>query len=179
MLDLAGLEPGPDGIRLHLQMKTSTDQTTRVLAAVLQEQLRQIGIALEIRSFEWATFYGDVLRGRFDFYSLRWVGANTDPDIFEYCFHSSKQPPAGANRGRYANPAADRLIEQGRSASDLAERSRHYSELQKILNHDLPYIHLWYMENVSLYNRRLTNLELSPTGTYDFLTAIRIDPTFQ
>ena len=179
LLDLAGLEPGPDGIRLHLQMKTSTDQTTRVLAAVLQEQLRQIGIALEIRSFEWATFYGDVLRGRFDFYSLRWVGANTDPDIFEYCFHSSKQPPAGANRGRYANPEADRLIEQGRSASDLAERSRHYSELQKILNHDLPYIHLWYMENVSLYNRRLTNLELSPTGTYDFLTAIRIDPTFQ
>ena len=179
LLDAAGLVPGQDGIRLRLQMKTSTDQTTRELAAVFQEQLRQIGIALEIRSFEWATFYGDVIRGRFDFYSLRWTGANNDPDIFEYCFHSRKQPPAGANRGRYVNPEADRLIEQGRTASNLAERRQHYSDLQKVLNHDLPYIHLWYMENVSLYNRRLTNLELFPTGNYDFLTTVRIDPAFQ
>ena len=174
MLDAAGLAPGPDGVRLRLQMKTSTDQTTRELAAVFQEQLRQIGIALEIRSFEWATFYGDVVRGRFDFYSLRWTGANNDPDIFEYCFHSAKQPPAGANRGRYSNPEADRLIEQGRASSSMEERRHHYSALQKVLNHDLPYIHLWYMDNVSLYNRRLSNLELFPTGNYQFLTTLRI-----
>ncbi len=174
LLDAAGLVPGPDGVRLRLQMKTSADQTTRELAAVFQEQLRQIGIALEIRSFEWATFYGDVTQGRFDFYSLRWTGANNDPDIFEYCFHSAKQPPAGANRGRYSNPEADRLIEQGRAGSSLEERRQHYSELQKVLNHDLPYIHLWYMDNVSLYNRRLSNLELFPTGNYQFLTTLRI-----
>ncbi|MGH9784805.1 MAG: ABC transporter substrate-binding protein, partial [Terriglobia bacterium] len=66
LLDQAGLRPGPDGIRLRLEMKTSTDQIARELAAVLQQQLREVGILLEIRSFEFATFYADVIGGNFD-----------------------------------------------------------------------------------------------------------------
>ena len=155
-------------------MKTSTDQTTRELAAVLQEQLRQIGIALELRSFEFATFYADVARGNFDLYSLRWVAGNDDPDIFEYCFHSAKVPPAGANRGRYANPEVDRLIEAARASNDMNFRRQKYAQIQTILNQDLPYVHLWYLDNVAVYHRRLTGLQLFPTGNYDFLTQIQL-----
>lgn len=174
LLDHAGFQPGPDGVRLRLEMKTSTDQIARELASVLQEQLRKVGIVLEIRSFEFATFYADITRGNFDLYSLRWVAGNDDPDIFEYCFHSRSVPPAGANRGRYANPEIDRLIEQGRASNDLAERRRNYAQVQEILNRDLPYIHLWYVNNVAVYHRRLTNLRLPPTGNYDFLTEAEI-----
>jgi peptide/nickel transport system substrate-binding protein len=46
-------------------MKTSTDETARLLAVVLQQELRQVGIALDIRSFEFATFFADVGRGAF------------------------------------------------------------------------------------------------------------------
>ena len=174
LLDDAGFRPGPDGVRLRLEMKTSTDQTGRELSAVLQAQLREIGIALDVRSFEFATFYADVLRGSFDLYSLRWIAGNDDPDIFEYCFHSQKIPPAGANRGHYVNPEADRLIDEARVSPDLSERKRRYGELQQILNRDLPYIHLWYLDNVCVYNRRLRNLHLFPTGNYDFLTEVEI-----
>ena len=110
-------------------MKTSTDQTGRELSAVLQDQLRRIGVALEIRSYEFATFYADVTKGDFDLFSLRWIGGNEDPDIFEYLFHSSKFPPGGANRGRYTDPVADRLIELGRVSSDLETRSATYANL--------------------------------------------------
>ena len=95
-------------MRFHLTMKTSTEETTRLMAAVLQQQLRQVGIALDIRSFEFATFYSDVTHGLFQVYSLRWIGGNEDPDIFEYVFHSSKFPPKGANRGYYVNRGVDR-----------------------------------------------------------------------
>jgi len=174
LLDEAGFHPGPDGVRLRLDMKTSTDQTTRELAAVLQAQLRQIGIALELRSFEFATFYADVARGNFDLYSLRWVAGNDDPDIFEYCFHSAKVPPDGANRGRYSNPEVDRLIEEARASTDLDFRRQKYGQVQRILNDELPYVHLWYLDNVAVYNRRLTNLKLFPTGNYDFLTEVEL-----
>src|SRR5262249_11393621 len=84
LLDASGHPRGPGGIRFHLTMKTSTEETTRLLAAVLQQQLRKVGIELDIRSFEFATFYSDVLKGSFQLYSLRWVGySNQDPDIFE------------------------------------------------------------------------------------------------
>ncbi|MBI4463202.1 MAG: ABC transporter substrate-binding protein [Acidobacteria bacterium] len=175
LLDEAGFRPGPDGVRLRLEMRTSTDQTGRELAAVLQDQLRQIGIALDTRSFEFATFYADVTRGNFDLYSLRWIAANEDPDIFEYCFHSQKVPPAGANRGYYANAEVDRLIEKARTSSDLNERREKYARIQQILNRDLPYIHLWYLDNVAVYNRRLSYLRLLPTGNYDFLREVQID----
>ena len=87
---------GPDGVRFHLLMKTSTDESTRLLCAVLQQQLRQVGIALDIRSYEFATFYADVVRGAFQLYSLRWVGgSNQDPDIFENVFDSASFAPRG------------------------------------------------------------------------------------
>src|SRR5262249_30092252 len=69
LLDAAGYTRGSDGVRFHLTMKTSTDEPPRLLAAVLQQQLRQAGIALDIRSFEFATFYSDVLKGEFQLYS--------------------------------------------------------------------------------------------------------------
>lgn len=179
LLDQAGFPPGPDGVRLRLEMKTSNDQTARDLAAVLQEQLRQVGIVLTIRSFEFATFYADISSGNFDLYSLRWVAGNDDPDIFEYCFDSQKFPPAGANRGHYANPEVDQLIEEARTGSDLKLRQEKYAKIQKILNRDLPYIHLWYLDNVAVYNERLTNLLIPPNGNYNFLVTIQVTGSTQ
>ncbi len=91
-------------------MKTSTDETSRLLAMILQQQLRDIGIALEVRSFEFATFYADISKGAFQMYTLRWLGGNEDPDIFGYAYDSHRFPPRGANRGRYVNAALDELI---------------------------------------------------------------------
>ena len=58
-------------------MKTSNDEGTRLLAAVLQQQLAKVGIALDLRSYEFATFYSDVTRGAFQMYSLRGSAATS------------------------------------------------------------------------------------------------------
>jgi peptide/nickel transport system substrate-binding protein len=176
LLDAAGLMPDADGVRLRLEMKTSTDQTGRELAAVLQDQLGRVGIVIDIRSYEFATFYADIIKGNFDMFSLRWAAGNDDPDIFEYCFASSKFPPAGANRGHYSNPEVDRLIDFGRATTDTETRRAAYDQVQRILNQDLPYIHLWYTDNVAVHSRRISNLQLFPSGNYDFLTELEISP---
>jgi len=175
LLDSAGYPRGKDGIRFHLLMKTSTEETTRLLAAVLQQQLRQVGITLDIRSFEFATFYSDVLRGSFQLYSLRWIGGNEDPDIFYYAFHSSSFPPKHANRGYYVNLEIDRLIDEGRATVDQKRRKEIYAQVQQILARDLPYINLWYFDNVVIHSRRVKNLRLNPPGNYDFLRAVELE----
>ncbi|MGH9523294.1 MAG: ABC transporter substrate-binding protein, partial [Terriglobales bacterium] len=146
LLDAAGY-PARNGIRFHLTMKTSTEETTRLLAAVLQQQLANVGIALDIRTFEFATFFSDVTRGAYQMYSLRWVGGNNDPDIFEYAFESDRMPPKGANRSYYSNPEVDRLITAGRSETDQAKRRTVYAKVQEDLARDLPYVNLWYLDN--------------------------------
>ena len=65
LLDAAGYPRGAGGVRFHLGMKTSTDETVRLLSVVLQQQLAQIGIALDLRSYEFATFYADLVKGTF------------------------------------------------------------------------------------------------------------------
>jgi peptide/nickel transport system substrate-binding protein len=76
LLDASAHKRDSKGVRFHLTMKTSNDGGTRLLAAVLQQQLAKVGIALDLRSYEFATFYSDVTRGAFQMYSLRWIGGN-------------------------------------------------------------------------------------------------------
>jgi ABC-type transport system substrate-binding protein len=173
ILDAAGYRP-MNGIRFRLTMKTSTEETTRLLVAVLQQQLREVGIALDIRTFEFATFFSDVTRGAFQLYSLRWIGGNEDPDIFEYAFHSAKFPPHGANRGFYSNPRIDVLIDQARRETHTDVRKHLYAEVQEVLAHDVPYVNLWYFDNVLVHTRRVRNIALNPSGNYDFLKTAEI-----
>jgi len=168
LLDAAGY-PTVNGVRFHITMKTSTDENTRLMVAVMQQQLRAAGIALDIRSFEFATFFADVQHGAFQMYGLRWIGGNEDPDIFEYAFDSAKFPPNGANRGYYWNPKVDALIDKARREIDPQVRKPLYAEVQRILAEDLPYINLWYLDNVLVHTRRVQNITLNPAGNYDFL----------
>ena len=175
LLDAAGYPP-VNGVRFHITMKTSTDENTRLMVAVIQQQLREVGIALDIRSFEFGTFFADVTRGAFQLYGLRWIGGNEDPDIFEYAFHSAKFPPNGANRGFYSNPGIDALIDRARREVDPKLRKPIYAEVQRILADELPSINLWYLDNVLVHNKRVRNLQLNPAGNYDFLRRAELAP---
>jgi peptide/nickel transport system substrate-binding protein len=175
ILDAAGYRP-MSGVRFHLVMKTSTDENTRLMVAVLQQQLRDVGIQLDIRTYEFATFFADVSKGAFQLYSLRWVGGNEDPDIFEYAFHSSKFTPNGANRSFYSNPRVDALIDKARAELDQRKRAESYAEIQRILAEDLPSLNLWYLDNVLVHTRRVKNLSLNPPGNYDFLKTAELSP---
>ncbi|HEY6348356.1 MAG TPA: ABC transporter substrate-binding protein [Candidatus Angelobacter sp.] len=176
LLDSAGYHRGKDGIRFHLTMKTSTDEAPRLIAAALQQQLRETGIALDIRSFEFSTFISDLEKGAFQLYSLRLIGGNQDPDVFEGFFHSHSFPPSRFNRERYSNPQVDRLIDEGRSTLDQQTRKKVYGEIQRILADELPFIDLWYLDNVIVCSRRIANVEMNPSGNYDFLTHVGVSP---
>jgi peptide/nickel transport system substrate-binding protein len=169
LLDAAGYPRGPDGIRFHLQLKTSTEEATRLYATALQDQWSKIGVTLELRSLEFGTFYADITRGSFQLYTLRWVGANLDPDIFEYVFGTDKIPPAGANRGRYSNPQLDKLLAAARVSTDQAKRKKILAQVQEIVAQDEPYINLWYYDNICVHRKRIGNIVLTPGGDFDFL----------
>jgi peptide/nickel transport system substrate-binding protein len=173
LLDAAGY-PAHHGVRFHLAMKTSTEETSRLLAAVLQQQWRAVGVELDIKTYEFATFFADVQKGAFQLYSLRWIGGNNDPDMFQYAFHSSFTPPTGANRSYYSNPEVDRLIDLGRQEIDRQKRKEIYARIQQLLAQDLPYIDLWYLDNVLVHSQRASHFQISPPGNYDFLTTVEL-----
>jgi peptide/nickel transport system substrate-binding protein len=176
ILDAAGYPRAANGIRFHLTLKTSTEEQARLISAALQEQWRKAGIELELRPLEFATLLSDSVRGNFQLTFFRWVGANNDPDIFEFVSSTKRFPPDGANRGHYRNPRIDALTDQIRVEMDQEKRKALCSEVQKILADDLPYIPMWFTDVVSVHRRELGDLQLSPTGDYDFLTTLKPSP---
>jgi peptide/nickel transport system substrate-binding protein len=169
LLDEAGYPRKADGVRLRLTMKTSSVEDVRLLSAVLQQQLARAGVALDLRSFEFATFYSDVMRGAFQLYSLRWIGGNEQPEIFSYAFSTARFSPKGANRGHYSNPQLDALLDDAAQSPDQQRRRSDYVEAQQILARDLPAINLWYRDTVVVHNRRLTHIVPTPSGSFAFL----------
>jgi peptide/nickel transport system substrate-binding protein len=166
LLDEAGY-PDPDGAgprpRLTLSYKTSTDETSLLQAQVLQAMAAKAGIALDIRSLEFATFFSDIERGSFQLFSLTRVGID-DPDIFALVFHSRNVPPAGANRGHYRNRELDRLLDLGAGLADPTARRPVYLKVQEIVARDLPYISLFTRVNVAVMPRQLEGYRSYPSG---------------
>jgi peptide/nickel transport system substrate-binding protein len=168
LLDEAGF-PDPDGdgpgVRFELVYKTTTVKARIDIARMIAQQLGEVGIGINMKTYEWGTFFRDVRTGNFQMYTLSWVGI-TEPDIFYDVCHSTQMPPKGLNRDRYSNPEIDRLVELGRVTMDQDVRKKIYAKVQKILLEDLPFIPLWYEKNWVMYQRNLSGVSLRPDAAY-------------
>jgi peptide/nickel transport system substrate-binding protein len=153
-----------------LTLKTSTVERYRVQAAALQQQLGEAGIELELRSYEFATLFADVIRGNVQLYTLVFTGGSVaDPDILRRVFHSDQIPPSGFNRAHYRNHDVDRLIDEASASIAENERRRFYVEAQRLIAADAPMISLWARTNVAVGQSSLEGIRLSPIGDLDFL----------
>ena len=174
LLDAAGMKPDKDGVRLRFTMKTSTDETTRLEAEAMQQQLHDVGIEMALRPSEFGTFYSDVTKGAFQMYMLRWIGSNEDPDIFRYTAATDAVPPKGANRGRYSNPRVDALLADAQAQTDQAAARKDYVAIQQLLATDLPTLPLWYPKNVVVHTARVTNVHPDAGGGFDWMRTAKL-----
>ena len=159
---------------LVLHFKTSTDPVRLRIATVIQQQLADVGIVMKLSSYDWGTFFGDIKAGRFQMYSLMWVGINT-PDIFRYAFHSESLPPEGANRGRLTDVVLDRLIEAAEQGATLEQQAQRYRQVQARLLAQLPCVPLWYEDHVAAIRRGINGYRLATDGNYDGLVFVTKD----
>lgn len=138
-------------------------------AEIIQRRLKEVGIAIEIRVVEWATFLKEfIFPGNFDATILGWSGG-PEPDQYNI-WHSSKTAPRELNFIKYKNPEVDRLLEQGRRTFDQAERKKIYDRFQEILAEEQPYTFLYVAEALPAVAKRFRGIEPSPAGiTYNFI----------
>jgi len=169
LLDAAGYKPGPDGIRLHLTYKTSSVPFRVALARSLAAQLGDAGIAVDVRPFEFATFFADIKKGNYQLATMQ-SSEITEPDFYYFYFHSSRIPdakdPDGGNRWRYRNAEVDRLTLAGRNELDRDKRKAIYAQVQRIVAEDLPIIPLWHEDNVALSNVDVQGYTIVPNARF-------------
>ncbi len=174
LLDAAGY-PDPDGdgpeSRFGLVYKCTDKLSSRQKAQVVQQQLKNVGIDVEIKSFEWGTFFDDIKKGRFDLFSLSIVGVY-EPAVYEHFFHS-RSIGTSKNRIGYRNSEVDELIDKAKTAIDIEERKKYYYRIQEILQDELPVISMWHETNFAAIDRRLEGFEIYPAAEWKSLHKMR------
>jgi len=168
ILDKAGykLKDQKDGkYRFKLTYKTSTNPEALEIAGVIADNLKKVGIEVELRSLEFGVFFDDVKKGNFHIYTLSWTGI-TDPDHYYYTFNSNSIPPNGGNRNRYRNKRMDELTEQSRVKIDEGSLKGIFSEIQKLAAKELPYVSLWHRDNIVALNKNVKGFKLKANGDY-------------
>lgn len=174
LLDEAGFPADRTGMRdLTLVYKTTPEGVRQ--AEAFQAMFKRAGISLKVRTNEFATFYGDIQRGNFDIMSLRWIGIR-DPDFYYRVFDSHMTPPAGQNRGYYSDPTMDRLVEAANVTLNESERRKLYSDVQKLAAVDLPYVSLWWPDNIVVMNKAVAGFVPYPNGSLISLSDVSFAP---
>jgi peptide/nickel transport system substrate-binding protein len=177
LLDRAGFVdpdgPGP-AARFRIVYKTSNQPGRRRLAEALQAELAAVGIALDVRTYEWGTLFADIRSGNFELASLTWVGV-ADPDLYRLAYNSKMTPPGGLNRGRYASRTMDRLTDAGHRTLELDRRKAIYGRVQRWAGHDLPALPLWWEDRVVVATKRLHGFVPRPSGDLGGLATARVE----
>ncbi len=174
LLDEAGLiDPDGDGPepRVRLSILTSTAQLPRNIAVIMQDQLRSVGIQLDIVSLELATMFSRLSKADYELYYLIGLGFNQSTDVFQFVYKTG----GVQNRMRYSNPQVDAWIDEAARLTERAAQKEVYWKIQKTISEDLPQIYLWYPANVLVARKRVGNIQLDPSGSWYFIAKLTLE----
>ena len=147
-----------DGIAFSFEIFTNQYKVREKTAVLIQRRLKDVGIDVQIRAIEWASFISRFIKtGDFDVVVLGW-GLGLDPDQFNI-WHSSQQAPGQFNFIGYNNPTIDKLLEQGRLELNPDKRMKIYHQFAKVLLEDSPIVYLSAGYGLTAIHKRVKGID--------------------
>lgn len=138
------------------------------LAAAIQADLLKVGVQSEIKTYPWKEYKDALFKAEDgDCFVYGWIGDNGDPDNF-LSLLDSNEIAGSLNAAKYANPRVDQLLKEGRREMDPAKRAKIYSDLQKIILEDAPWVYLTHATMLAAYRPEVQGFAVHPTGVIFF-----------
>ncbi|MEW5746556.1 MAG: peptide-binding protein [Nitrospirota bacterium] len=149
---------------------TNQGNESRLKAAqILREQLRRVGIDMNIKVLEWQALLNEFIhKKQFEAVILGW-SMGRDPDNYDV-WHSSKTKEGEQNHVSYKNEEVDRLLIEGRQTFDKERRRELYNKMHAILSEEQPYLFLYVPDALPVLHKRFKGVEKAPIGIWhDFI----------
>jgi len=153
-----------DGKPFEFMILTNQGNEARAKCAeIIQRRLAAVGIAVKIRTVEWAAFINNFIdQKNFEAVILGWT-LGQDPDLYDI-WHSSKVGPKELNFISYQNKEVDSLLEKGRYTFDQKVRKACYDRIQVILAEEQPYTFLYVPYALPIISARFEGVDPAPAG---------------
>ena len=133
---------------------------TETVAQVIQSMAAEAGFDMKIRVTELATSLKQAEAGEYQAFILDWSG-RIDPDGNSYIFHKTKAPQ---NYSAYSNPDVDKLLDDARLVTDMAQRKSIYEKMTKSILEDEPLIYLYHRKLLIAHTTKLEGYKQMPDG---------------
>jgi peptide/nickel transport system substrate-binding protein len=142
-----------DGKPFQFTMDVGQRGVLEPVNALIQQDLKKVGVIADLNTMEWNSYIQkDVVRREYSA-TVNWWTYPSDPDVFPY-YHSSAAGK-GFNIPGYQDPKLDDLLVQGQTANDLESRKAVYKQLQAYTSDTLPYLFLWYPQEIDVISDQL------------------------
>jgi dipeptide transport system substrate-binding protein len=140
----------------------------RRAAELIQEDFSKIGVTVEIVSYEWAEYLERSKdKARDGAVILGWTGDNGDPDNFLHTLLGCAAV-GGNNRAQWCNEEFDTLVNQAKTTTDQAERTKLYEQAQVVFKREAPWATLDHSLSVVPMRKEVTGFVQSPLGDFAF-----------
>jgi peptide/nickel transport system substrate-binding protein len=159
LLAAAGWTPGAggvltkDGKPFQFTMDVGQKGVLEPVNALIQQDLKKVGVVADLNTMEWNSYIQKVVVRREYTASVNWWTYPSDPDVFPY--YASSAAGKGFNIPGFKDAKLDDLLIQGQGASDLEARKAVYKQLQSYMSETLPYLFLWYPDEVDVLSTSL------------------------
>lgn len=139
----------------------------RRMAEVIQADWDKVGVKAKIVSFEWGEYLKRSKEGEHQSVLLGWTGDNGDPDNFLAVLLGC-DGVGGSNRSRWCHQPFEDLIQQAKTVSDQAERTKLYEQAQVIFKEEAPWVTIAHSVVFKPLRKEVVGFKIDPFGGHVF-----------
>lgn len=158
-LKKAGYPDGKGLPTLKFDIRGS-DTRRRQMGEFIQQELRQLGINMEIIINTFPGFLEKARKGQLQFWQGGWVLDYPDAENVLQLLSSQNLPP-GQNYFNFVNADFDKYFKEARQIEDGPKKFELMTKMESIVNHELPWVMQYYARNYILSHKYLKNFMYS------------------
>ena len=177
LLEVAGLAQGFTMDIWAMPVQRSYNPNAVTMAKLIQADLKEIGITVNIISYEWTTFLRKLAQGEHQSFLLGWYADHPDPDNFFSPMLSCSATDTGNNRTFWCNKEYDALLQQALQTNNINKRKSYYASAMKIINEELPLLPIAHSKRYQARDNAVKGKILADFGGISFYQVYKESPT--
>lgn len=145
---------------LEFSISTGNAPELAETATLIKQDLAEIGIKVEIKTFEIGNLNQGVIRPRKYDALLFGQIINNESDLYAF-WHSSQRKDPGLNVAMYTNAKVDKILEDAFTTIDEKSRIQKYAQFESEIKKDKPAVFLYSPDFIFITSQNIKGFDIS------------------
>lgn len=144
------------------KIRLATDINYMDICEYLQQELKKIGIDIEIDLMPTPTLRQAKSSGKLEAFRASWIADYPDAENYLSLFYSPNFSPGGPNYTHFYSAKFDSLYTNALSINSFEKRTNSYREMDELVMQNYPVVPLYYDQAVRFLQSNVKGLEINP-----------------